>query len=298
VQRTGLVACGLSVLLSLAALFPQAPALADTALVKSSRFSVTGPDGSKQAAIGIWPRQRDGGERFPVVFAFHGMGESKSGPERGYLAWPEKYGLFEAYDAVLSPPVSAQAFGGLVRDAELQALNRRLAKRAFDGVFVVGVYTPEFAEEGREAALDAFAAWLVNTLLPRVLDVFPVANPEPRTAGVDGVSLGGMVALEVGLRHPEVFGAVGTMQPAVRGREVALAERAAQAMQKQPFAMRLLSSDGDPLLPVTRKLSEELRKRTVPHELVVTKGGHDYAFNRGPGAFELLSFHDRALHPR
>jgi hypothetical protein len=56
-----------------------------------------------------------------------------------------------------------------------------------------------------------------------------------------------------------------------------------------------LSSDKDPLLPVTKKLSEELRKRSIAHTLVVTPGGHDYAFNRGPGAVELLRFQERAL---
>jgi iron(III)-salmochelin esterase len=109
------------------------------------------------------------------------------------------------------------------------------------------------------------------------------------------VSLGGMVALEVGLRFPDVFGAVGAMQPAVRGREALLAALAEQARSKQHQNLRLLSSDRDPLLPVTQTLSQELRKRHVAHQLVVTPGGHDYAFNRGPGAIELLHFHDRAL---
>jgi hypothetical protein len=58
-----------------------------------------------------------------------------------------------------------------------------------------------------------------------------------------------------------------------------------------------LSSDHDPLLDTTRKLSEELRERRVPHTLEVTPGAHDYAFNQGPGAIQLLYFHDRALRP-
>ena len=85
------------------------------------------------------------------------------------------------------------------------------------------------------------------------------------------------------------------MQPAIRGREEQMADLAAKAMAQKPQALRLLSSDDDPLLPVTRKLSEELRKRHVAHTLVVTPGGHDYAFNRGPGSIEMLRFHDRAL---
>ena len=83
--------------------------------------------------------------------------------------------------------------------------------------------------------------------------MFPVVSQEARAVGVDGVSLGGMVALEVGLRHPEVFGAVGAMQPAVRGREAELAARAERAAQRFPQTVRLLSSDRDPLS--TRRVS-------------------------------------------
>jgi enterochelin esterase-like enzyme len=86
------------------------------------------------------------------------------------------------------------------------------------------------------------------------------------------------------------------MQPAVRGRESQLADLAELARSVQHRQrLRLLSSDADPLLPVTQELSQELRKRRIAHQLVVTPGGHDYAFNRGPGAIELLFFHDRAL---
>jgi enterochelin esterase-like enzyme len=189
-----------------------------------------------------------------------------------------------------------EAFGGLVRDAQLQALNADLKARAFKGVLVVGVYTPDLmAEVDHPERIDAYAAWVAQKLVPKALRMFPVLSQQPRAAGVDGVSLGGMVALEVGLRHPEVFASVGTMQPAIRGREAELAARAEQAQRRFPQTLRLLSSDHDPLLDTTRKLSEELRKRHVAHTLEVTPGAHDYAFNQGPGAIQLLYFHDRAL---
>lgn len=272
---------------------------AETAHVQTARFSVPGPDGSSQTAVGAWPRERTQGERFPIVIAFHGMTEAKSGPQLGFLAWPEKYGLLEAYEALLTPPLKKESFGGLVRDAELTALNAELKAHPIDGVFVVGVYTPDLlVDEGREAKLATYADWVAKVLVPRVRDVFPVTSPVEREVGVDGVSLGGMVALEVGVRHPEVFGAVGAMQPAIRGGEARMAERIAEVRAKHALEIRLLSSDRDPLLPVTRTLSTELRKRQVPHSLLVTPGAHDYAFNRGPGAIELVRFQDRALHHR
>lgn len=289
----------IALVLSGLCLWPSAgPAQGDSTLTQTARFGVQGPDGKDQVGIGVWPRKREPGERFPIVIAFSGMTESKSGPERGFLAWPEKYGLVDAYEALLTPPLSKASFGGLVRESELSALNAELKAKALEGVFVVGVYTPDLlVDEGREQKVTAYADWVANVLVPRVRDVFPVTSPEPRSVGVDGVSLGGMVALEVGVRHPEVFGAIGSMQPAIRGGEANLADRLARAVVAHPLKIRLLSSDDDPLLPVTRKLSAELRKRQVPHSLLVSPGGHDYAFNRGPGAVELVRFQDRALHP-
>jgi pimeloyl-ACP methyl ester carboxylesterase len=265
-------------------------------LVQSARFTVVGQDGKNQTAIGIWPKAHKKGERWPIVIAFSGMTESREGPVRGYLAWPEKYGLLEAFSALLTPPLAPAAFGGLVRGPHLQAINAELKARPFQGVFVVGVYTPDLlAPEGREERTAAYADWVAGVLVPRVRDVFPVTSGVAREVGVDGVSLGGAVALEVGLRHPEVFSTIGALQPAVRGREAELAQRASDVAANHAIAIRLASSDGDPLLPVVRTLSAQLRKRQTPHGLVVTPGGHDYAYNRGPGVIELLRFHDHAL---
>ncbi len=264
--------------------------------LQTVRFAIHGPDGDRQYALAVWPTGKPQDERWPLLIAFHGMAEAKQGKERGYRAWFDRYGMGAAFEALLGGKLTRAHFGGLVRDDMLLAYNEELKARAFRGLFVVGVYTPDLLSQvGKPTKIEAFASWVAKRLVPKVRDTFPVVSQAPRSVGVDGVSLGGMVSLEVGLRHPDVFGAVGTIQPAVRGREAELAERAAKAMQTAPQELRLLSSDRDPLLPVTRKLSEELRARHVPHTLIVTPGGHDYAFNQGPGSIELLKFSDRAL---
>jgi poly(3-hydroxybutyrate) depolymerase len=264
--------------------------------VQTARFSIHGPSGDRESAIAVWPAGR-AKEPWPFVIAFHGMGESRAGRDKGYRAWVERYNLVEAYQAMLAGPLTSKNFGGLVRDAELARLNAEFTAQPFKGVFVVGVYTPDLlAEVDHPERIDAFAKWVAQKLVPKVRDTFPIADSGDRKVGVDGVSLGGMVALEVGLRYPDVFGSVGTMQPAIRGREEHMADLAKKAAEKAPQAIRLLSSDKDPLLPVTKAFSQALRKRFVAHTLVVTPGGHDYAFNQGPGAIELLYFHDRALH--
>lgn len=294
-QMLGFWAVALSLLC--AALFAE-PGKAEPQLA-SLRFSVPGlggPQGAREHVIGVWSKPNTVDDKLPIVIAFHGKGESALGPTRGYAAWVERYGLGKAYAALLDPPLTAAAFGGLARAGELSALNEELRAHAFQGVLTVGVYTPDLLlAVGEPEKIQRYAEWVAHTLVPEVQRKLPVASTIPRQVGVDGVSLGGMVALEVGLRFPAVFGAVGAMQPAVRGREALLAALAEQARSKHHQNLRLLSSDRDPLLPVTQTLSQELRKRHVAHQLVVTPGGHDYAFNRGPGAIELLHFHDRAL---
>jgi enterochelin esterase-like enzyme len=262
--------------------------------VASLRFAIKGPSGSEQA-IAAWPIPTEPGEKLPVVVALHGKGESVLGPQRGYAAWVERYGLRRAYESLLSGVLSPASYGGLVRDAELTARNDDLRRRAYQGVLVIGVYTPDIRAVQGEAGVERFATWLARELLPQVHKAFPFASTAPRQVGIDGVSLGGALALEVGLRFPDVFGSVGALQPAISGREPAFAELADRARRTRPQALRLMSSDGDPYLVSTRRLSAELRTRRISHDLVVTPGGHDYAFNRGPGAIELLRFHDLAL---
>jgi iron(III)-salmochelin esterase len=262
--------------------------------VASLRFGVRGVSGSEQA-IAAWPIPTAPGEKLPILVALHGKGESKLGPQRGYAAWVERYGLRRAYESLLSGVLSPASFGGLVREGELDARNLDLQRQAYRGLLVVGIYTPELLTAQGEAGVDRFATWIARELVPQVQKAFPFASTQPRQIGIDGVSLGGALALEVGLRFPEVFGSVGALQPAITGREVELAELADRARRIRGQALRLMSSDGDPYLAATRKLSQELRVRHISHDLVVTPGGHDYAFNRGPGAIELLRFHDTAL---
>jgi hypothetical protein len=43
------------------------------------------------------------------------------------------------------------------------------------------------------------------------------------------------------------------------------------------------------------RLSQALHEEHIPHELLVTPGPHDYVYNRGPGSYEMLLWHERVL---
>lgn len=263
------------------------------------RVDLVGPTGAREHVMVTYPRlprraHHPAGHRWPVVVALHGLGEARRGRARGYLGWNVDYDLPRAYDAMLRGRLEASDLGGFVRPEHLERLNAWLASRAFEGVAVVTPYTPAIAAPAQTAARIRYGDWVAGPMLAAVRRAHGGLSTAATGTGIDGVSLGGRISLEVGFRHPEAFGAVGGIQPAVRGdaeRLAALVDRAADQR------IRLLTSDGDGYLQATRDLSEGLDARGVPHELLVVPGPHAYAFNRGPGSIELLRFAQTALRP-
>lgn len=263
------------------------------------RLELEGPFGTQRVLV-TFPRRGDRlehppRERYPVVIALHGRGEARD-PERGHLGWANLYRLPDAFAALLRGRVTAADYNRFVRETHLAYVNASLRARPFTGVMVVTPYVPDIAgEELGSERMRQLGAWLSGPLLEHVRERFEGAARTREGTGIDGVSMGGRVALEVGLTHPDAFGAVGAIQPAIRGQEARLAELAAGAARASPQRLRLLTSEEDPFLWATRRLSTALAERRVTHTLTVMPGPHDYAFNRGPGGIEMLLFHDRAL---
>jgi hypothetical protein len=281
-----------AVLLTCAVASAQAPSEA----VHFRQLHVRAPDGVDQRVLVTYPRRADGHdhpphERLPIVIALHGQGEARRGVERGFLGWVSDYHLPDAFAALARGGLTADDYQGFVRDEHLAARNAALAARPFGGLVVVTPYTPDLMTEPPGSdLLRAYGDWLAGPVLAAVRADLPFAAQTRDGTGVDGVSLGGMIALDVGLSHPQAFGSVGGIQPAIRDRVAPLASLADGSQH-----LRLLSSDDDPFLRVTRELSAALLARRVEHELIVTPGPHGYDFNRGPGSIELLFFHDRVL---
>jgi acetyl esterase/lipase len=263
---------------------------------------LNGPDGTTTRVLVTYPRRADGqrnppGERYPVVVALHGRGESVRGYRRGSLAWSVDYELPSAFGALAGGPLAASSYRSFVEPAHLALVNRQLAAKPYRGVFVVAPFVPDLmADDVTDEDVAAYGRWVAGPMLEAVRSEYPQAATTAAATGIDGVSLGGMVALEVGLAHPEAFGAVGAIQPAIRGRveryaSAALATARAHGAQR----IRLLTSEDDPFREPTRALSTALRDARVPHRFVEMPGPHGYEFNRGPGALELLRFAEEVL---
>ena len=157
-------------------------------------------------------------------------------------------------------------------------------------------YTPDILSDA-ERSLDAgrpFGRFVVEQLLPKLETDTPA---DMDRVAIDGVSLGGRMALLVGFAHPERFASVCSMQAAVYPHEIdELAARAKAARAEKPsLTLRLLTSDQDFYRGTLAALSKRWRREGLDHTYVVVAGPHAYAFNRGPGAYEMLLFHDRTL---
>lgn len=258
-----------------------APRLIEWDLGHDRRVAILVPEGPADA-------------RWPVVVALHGRGETKKPPRDGALGWPRDYALVRAMGRVTRPPLTIDDYEGFVADDALAATNSALAERPYGGLVVVCPRIPDLKLED-EAAVQAYGSWLVGTLLPKVRRELPVLQGAAST-GIDGVSLGGAMAIRIGLAHPGTFGAVGSLQPAVtkeEGPDIEARLRAARSQRKVAF--RLTTSAEDFFRWAIRSVHGQLRTAKLAHDYAELLGPHDYPFNRGPGAYELLLWHDRRL---
>jgi dienelactone hydrolase len=211
----------------------------------------------------------------------------------GAGAWPHEYQLDRLVQRLLSSaPLTAGDLLDMTNAARLQKLNASLAGAPFEGIALGCPYTPNLADKSVDGARP-FGRFLVEQLLAK-LRTETGSTADRRATGIDGVSMGGRLALLVGLSYPEVFGAVGALQPALQIEEAALvSELAKKAVARAPVLLRLVTSTDDYFLPAVRAASERLRTDGVDHELLVIPGTHGYDFNRGPGGVEMLLWHER-----
>jgi predicted esterase len=231
----------------------------------------------------------------PVLVLLHGLGETRD-ERAGRFAWLEPYGLARAWERLITPPVARER-EAYVPDAELETLNRSLARDPFRGLVVVCPYmTNPYAGGDPAARLERYTETLVRDVLPAVYERVPAASKAPRATGVAGVSLGGAVAIEVYLRRPAQFGTLGTVQGAYgAGLGVVLGRRIAQAEGVPGRSVYVSTSDGDPYCTANERLARELETQSVPVRYSRRKGPHSQGWLIEIGSLELLAWHDRAL---
>jgi predicted esterase len=253
------------------------------------------PEGERAMVLAPWSSPADPPPSArPILVALHGRGEAGRGLDVGAGGWPNDYLLDRMHRRLLSPPLTAADLRDMTNAERLARLNASLAAKPYRGIAVATPYTPNLPDKSTEGAQD-FARFVIDTLLPK-LRAESGSTADRAATGIDGVSMGGRLSLLVGLSHPEVFGAVGALQPAIQVEEAAMISALAKsAMAKAKVRLRLVTSEEDYFLPAVKAASERMKADGVEHEMLIIPGTHGYEFNRGPGSAEMLLWHERVL---
>jgi iron(III)-salmochelin esterase len=256
--------------------------------------------GGPAEVLVLIPRVRAPGAKFPLLLPLHGRGEAVKGPKRGARGWAEDYQLLAALDRIRKPPITDADYQGFSEAKRLAELNAELSQRPHQGLAIACAYLPDLNVRSEEE-LAPYAKFLAHTLIPTLRERFPILS-DAESTGIDGVSLGGAMALYAGFAYPDTFGVVGSLQAAVQSADAELWVARAKAAKasclgksRAPQKIRLLTSAKDYFRDGIGQISAGLRKAEIEHEYRDVAGPHDYAFNRGPGCYELLDFHHRAL---
>ena len=239
-------------------------------------------------------------EKVPLLVLLHGLGETWD-QGVGAFAWVERYGLGNAYARLRRAPVARTSRQvSLLPDARLADLNASLVARPFRGVAIACPYTPNVAKmPDPAAALDSYAAWIANVVVPRAQREAPVFTDAAHTS-LDGVSLGGYLAIEVFCRYPEVFGALGCVQSAMTALKVSVYVERIAAIQAAAIKagrprpeLHIETTLADPMYARNLAFATELTRRGIANEFVALPGQHDQAFLCESGSMEMLLWHDR-----
>ena len=253
------------------------------------------PRSGPTRAVVLVPAWGSPSARYPVVVALHGRGEAVKPPAEGAMGWARDYAMTRAFDRLRVPPLTSDDYEGFADLDRMASLNASLREKPFGGVIVACPHVPDM-DWSDGAGVRAVGRFVTDLLLPQVRREMP-ALTAPESTGIDGVSMGGALALRIGLTNPDVFGAVGSLQAAIHEDDAnELTELARAARARRPaMKLRLLTSHDDYFRAAIARTSEVWRAAGVAHDFADVPGPHDYVFNRGPGSIELLTWHDRAL---
>jgi enterochelin esterase-like enzyme len=243
--------------------------------------------------------------------ALHGWSEIDRGPAGGTV-WQGKIPgdpAASAISTVYLPPPQARSgplplvvvLHGFPGDAWSVALGLRFADAA-DRAVLSGAARP-FIAVMPSAALHGgewagpWERWLVNGVLPWTARALPVSRSRASRT-LAGYSAGGYGAVDIGLRHPLLFGPLeawsGYFRPLRDGPlrrappwDLGLHDPTRLLGRETPLLRRLrtrfyLSAGADDrsTLAATREFDLELERRGLRHELRVLPGGHDGRFWR------------------
>lgn len=261
----------------------------DTRLVKYEVESVT--LGRIPALVRVPPHGVNA--HLPVLIVLHGRGEAQKNPDRGARGFLDDYGLEQAW-AWLSAEPGARAAPPDVPAPYRAEVEAQLDRQKFNGMVVVMPYLPD-RFRGPEAFYNAPEySRVLGQFIDRIKAELPVRQ-EPEGWALDGISLGGRVAMTCARELAPRLGSVGSVQAAIDERElIVLSDLLVEARKLNPtLRFSLATSEHDYFRLVLEHYHATLESRSLAHDWTMLPGDHSYAFNRGPGVTYLLLSHSR-----
>jgi enterochelin esterase family protein len=125
-----------------------------------------------------------------------------------------------------------------------------------------------------KANSEAFEAELVNEILPIIESTYRVrASADGRA--IAGLSMGGGHSLHTGLRHADIFSAIGAFSAGVPSQEsLTQAFNSADNLNEKLRLFWIACGKSDTLLDRNRKLDAQLTEKGIRHTWVESEGGH------------------------
>ena len=224
-----------------------------------------------------------------LLVLLHGLGETTD-PALGARAFAERYGLLTAVARLTHPPlVRTDEQHDYFGEGRLAELNTRLAARPFRCPVVLCPFTPNTYKAGGDQTLVRFAKFVTGQLKAEAEARAGVSFPVSRCM-ISGVSLGGYLAIEVFLRRPDVFCALGTAQGAFGPQQAARYALGVATATEQVGLRRveILTTWFDPYRRPNQLFHQHLRERKQASRLRVSPGPHDQRWLNESGVIEML----------
>ena len=159
----------------------------------------------------------------------------------------------------------------------------------------------------------------VGTELVAYVDAHYRTLPDRRGRAITGYSMGGHGALWLAFRHPDVFGACGSMSGGVdirpfpenwemkqllgpysenpqRWNEYTVINQLPYNSKSGPLAIIIDCGYYDFFYTVNQKLHEKLRYYNIPHDFLTRPGGHTHEYWNNAIDYQLLFFY-KYFHP-
>lgn len=188
--------------------------------------------------------EQDGSRRYPVLYLHDGQNIFDARTSFAGQEW----GVDETAERLVH--------GGQIAPAIIVAIYHAGASRADEFAPTRDVH------RGAGGRADRYATFLVDELKPHIDALFRTRADAAHTA-VGGSSLGGLVTLHMGLRYPQVFGALAVLSPSLWWDRRAVLQRFAAIEQRLPWRIWLDvgTAEGRDTLRNTRALRRLLQQK-------------------------------------